>query len=138
MKSKKRVVILAISILVILVLTVVGYNMINNQENSEETINQTKNITINIYGKDEAGIIFTKNIEAQEEYLVDVINNNSDINIVLETGPYGAYITSIMNIEQGDGYYWMYYVNNNYASEGISNCKVEENAIYDFKIEKYQ
>jgi hypothetical protein len=96
-----------------------------------------KNISVNIYGKDDIGIIFNKELKTEKGYLVDIIEEIPEAKIVVEDGLYGAYITSIMDIEQGDGYYWSYYINGNYASEGISNCVIGDNIVYDFKIEKY-
>ena len=42
-----------------------------------------------------------------------------------------------MDISQGENFYWSYYVDNNYATVGISNCKIEDGKIYDFKIESF-
>ena len=139
--NKKRIIISVVAIIIVLVCTVVGYKHILNRPmlgGVDVTVVDTKNISINIYGKDEAGVIFNKDIRTYKENLVDIVTEISDAKIVVEDGPYGAYITSIMDIEQGDGYYWSYYINGNYATEGISSCEIEDNAVYDFKIEKFE
>lgn len=56
----------------------------------------------------------------------------------MEDSEYGKYITSILGIEQGDNYYWSYYINNEYANVGVSNCEIEQDKIYTFKIEKFE
>ena len=53
----------------------------------------------------------------------------------MEDSQYGKYITSILGIEEGDSYYWSYYINDEYASIGVSSCEIEENSVYSFKIE---
>ena len=141
--NKKRIVISIISIIIVLALTVIGYEYINSRKVYEATssypaVGIVKSISVNIYGKDDAGIIFSKEYQTQKGFLVDIIAEIPDAKIIVEDGPYGAYITSIMDIEQGDGYYWSYYINGNYATEGISSCEIEDNTVYDFKIEKFQ
>lgn len=139
---KKRIVLLAVSIIIVLFMTVIGYNLINSKDkngdvDNNKVIEELKDISINIYGKDDVGVIYTKNIETNKQYLVEILENIPETKIVVEEGPYGAYITSIMDIKQEDGYYWSYYINGNYATEGISSCKIEDNTVYDFKIEKF-
>ena len=56
----------------------------------------------------------------------------------MEDGKYGKFITSILGIEQGDNYYWSYYINDEYANVGVSSCEVEQNKMYTFKIEKFE
>ena len=43
-----------------------------------------------------------------------------------------------MNIEQGDNYYWSYYIDDQYATVGVSNCQIENGKTYNFKIEKFE
>ena len=61
-----------------------------------------------------------------------------NLNIQMQDSEYGKYITSILDINEGDGYYWSYYINNEYASIGISNCEIVDDATYSFKIEKFE
>lgn len=141
--NKKKIVISIVAIIIVVVLTALTYQYFESKKVYEATDSRyvedkiTKNISINIYGKDEAGVILNKEIKTDKKYLVDIVVELPEAKIVIEDGPYGAYITSIMDIEQGDGYYWSYYINENYATEGISSCEIEDNAVYDFKIEKY-
>ncbi len=102
---------------------------------NEEVV--SKNISINVYDKDE-NLIYNSDMSTSSEYLFDVIKENDALKLKYEDSEYGEYITSMMGIDQGDGYYWNYYINSEYATTGVSNCVIEDNTVYDFKLEKYE
>ena len=105
-----------------------------NTETSGENIDE---ITLNIFNKS-GDAVYTENLITDEQYLFDVLLENKEkINMVYEDGPYGAYIVSMMGIEQGDNYYWSYYINGEYAQTGISNCLITSGDVYEFKIEQF-
>lgn len=119
---------------IILLLSILG--LIFGIFNGKSTKENLFEVTINIYNKENTNI-YEKNIKTEKEYLIDVLKENEEIKVMTEDGPYGAYITSIMDIDQGDDYYWSYYIDDEYATTGISNCKIENGKKYDFKIEKF-
>lgn len=127
------------AIIAVMILAIIGtaFMIINNRLNKILKTEKLQDIVINIYDKD-SKIIRTEKLSTKETYLSDVLDKIDYIDIVTENGPYGEYITSIMGISQGEGYFWSYYINDAYASVGISNCKVENGKKYDFKIELFE
>ena len=93
-------------------------------------------ININVYDK-EAKEIYNQEISTNEKYLSEAIKDIEDLNVITVDSEYGEYITSILDISEGDNYYWSYYINDEYAQVGISSCKVEDGKTYTFKIERY-
>ena len=140
---KKKILYVAILVIVILFAAVrIGTSIIENNNRVEsngsgDLLREDKLITLNVFDKS-GDVICKENLNTYEKYLIDVLNENKEkINFEIEDGPYGAYIISMMNIEQGDDFYWSYYINGEYASTGISNCLISSGDIYDFKIEQF-
>lgn len=131
-KMKKRIKIFSIVAIVIVAIVLGVFIATRNNDNPPET---SKNITICVYNK-EGENIYNKAVETEKTYLIDVLKDLEDLTVVTQDSQYGAYITAIMGIEQGDDYYWSYYINNDYAMVGVSSCVLEEGKTYNFKIEK--
>ena len=117
---------IAIILVIGIVAVVVGANNKNNENK--------KTVTISVYDKEQKNI-YKKNVNTDKKYLIEVLEENKDLNIKAEDSQYGKYITSIKGIEQGDNYYWSYYIDGAYAEVGVSSCEIEEGKTYDFKIE---
>jgi len=83
-------------------------------------------------------IIYDKKIETKEKYLIDFLKNTTELKIISKTGDYGEYIISILDKEEGDNYYWNYYINGEYATVGVSSLKIEDGKEYSFKLEKFE
>ncbi len=139
----KKILYVAILVIVILFAAVrIGTSIIENNNRVEsngsgDLLREDKLITLNVFDKS-GDVICKENLNTYEKYLIDVLNENKEkINFEIEDGPYGAYIISMMNIEQGDDFYWSYYINGEYASTGISNCLITSGDVYDFKIEQF-
>lgn len=129
--KKKITIITIIAIIVIAIIGIIVGNLNNNHSNVE------KEITISIFNK-ETEKIYSAGVKTEKTYLIDVLKELKEINVVTEKSEYGDFIISIMNIEQGDNFYWSYYIDNEYATVGVSNCKVEDGKTYNFKIEKFE
>lgn len=101
-------------------------------------VESTINIVINDYEKNE---IYNEEIKTDKVKLIDVLNE-LDIELKCEDGQYGAYITSIKGLEQKEDekgvYYWSYYVDDAYATTGVSECDVEDGKKYTFNYEYYE
>lgn len=107
------------------------------KQNYESNSNML-DITINIYDKQKLKI-YSNDLETNKEYLSDVLDDLADdIQLKKEIGDYGTYIVSLMGIDQGDGYYWIYYIGDKYASIGVSEYEIKDGEIYNFYIEKYE
>ena len=104
--------------------------------NTEDVNKDLTTITVNVYDK-EANEIYNEEISTNEEYLSDVLKNIDELNVITVDSQYGEYVTSILEISEGDNYYWSYYIDDEYAQIGISSCKVEDGKTYTFKIERY-
>ena len=135
--NKKSRIIIAIIIGIVVILGTAIYINVSKNGHTENNISQKTQIIINVFDKENTEI-YNKTIETEENYLVDVLETIEDLDIVMEDSQYGKYITSILGIEEGDSYYWSYYINDEYASVGVSSCEIEENSVYSFKIEKYE
>ena len=102
------------------------------------TVENTINIVINDYEKNE---IYNEEIKTDKTKLIDVLKE-LDIELKYEDDKYGAYITSIKGLEQKEDdkgmYYWSYYVNDSYATTGVSACDVEDGKKYTFNYEYYE
>lgn len=134
MKNKKNIIILVTCILVI-ALVVIAFFVNKNYKNVH---NEENKIVISISNKENEEI-YNKEITVRENiYLSNVLEEIGDIDIIMEDSQYGKYITSMLGISQGDGYYWSYYINGEYADVGISSCKIKNNSLYSFKIEKFE
>ena len=129
--KKKIAIITIIAIIVIAIIGIIVGNLNNNHSNVE------KEITISIFNK-ETEKIYSAGVKTEKTYLIDVLKELKEINVVTEKSEYGDFIISIMNIEQGDNFYCSYYIDNEYATVGVSNCKVEDGKTYNFKIEKFE
>ena len=154
MNNKKKEI---INILIVIVLIIVGV-FISKSADKIETVNEEnvivdvsnstdnlrvesnqkieKNIKILISDK-EGNNIFSGDVATEAIYLIDALNETENVNVVFENGPYGAYITEINGIKQEDGYYWTYYIDDEYASVGASSCEIEDGKTYSFVIEKF-
>ena len=102
------------------------------------TVENTVNIVINDYEKTE---IYNEEIKTDKTKLIDVLKE-LDIDLKYEDGQYGAYITSIKGLDQKEDekgmYYWSYYVDDAYATTGVSSCDVEDGKKYTFNYEYYE
>lgn len=128
MNNKKILIIISVIIIVI-----VGCAIYMIKNNYKEDIQ--KQIIISVYNKENQNI-YKENINTKKEHLIEVLKEIEELKIVTENSEYGEYINSIMEIEQGDNFYWTYYINDEYATTGVSNCKIQSEKEYKFKIEE--
>lgn len=131
-KNVKKISIIAVIAIILIVGVVV---IVNNSNKDENGVNDNKKtITISVYNKENENI-YKENIDTDKKYLFDAISKKEDLKVVSEDSQYGKYITSMLGIEQGENYYWSYYIDGQYAEVGVSNCEIEDGKTYDFKIE---
>ena len=102
------------------------------------TVESNINIVINDYEKN---VLFDEEIKTEKTKLIDVLEE-LDIDLEYEDGQYGAYITSIKGVEQKEDdngvYYWSYYVDDTYATNGVSACNIEDGKKYTFNYEYFE
>lgn len=119
---------------------VVLFLIVGCKDNKQENVEETKKITVVIVGEKNQEL-FNKQIETSRDKLVDVLNDEK-VSLVIEDGPYGAYITSLMELKEKSTkkgmYYWAYYINDEYADTGISNCVIKDGKTYKFVYEYYE
>lgn len=129
---KKKVLIILGIALAVVILAITAIQKVQPNETNEVE----KRIEIIVANKENIEI-YNQSIDTKSQYLIDAINEIEELDVISKDDMYGAYITSIMGIEQGDNYYWTYYIDGEYALTGVSNCKVEDGKTYSFKIEEY-
>lgn len=132
MKNNIKKIVVILSIIMILVISVVATVINNSNKNVNDDNKNT--ITISVFNK-EGENIYKERVNTDKQYLIEVLEENKDLDVKTENSQYGKYITSIKGIEQGDNYYWSYYIDGQYADVGVSSCKIENDKTYDFKIE---
>lgn len=122
----------------IIVLAVVVVTLIIMGQNFKENNNtkEMSEIQVIVYGKEGSELYNEKKV-TEAEILLDALEEMEEMELVTESGPYGAYITSIKGELQSDGYYWTYYVSGEYAPVGIESYKVKDNDVYEFKLERF-
>lgn len=130
--SKKLKIICGLVVIALIFITVVI--VVNKRDINADEVKAKKQITISVFDKENTNI-FKKNIETDKTYLIDVLKEIDRLDVVTEDSDYGEYIISIMGIEQGDNYYWTYYIDDDYAPKGVSACKIDSGKEYSFKIE---
>lgn len=131
----KRKVLFSIVIVFIALAIICGVVCIN-YNSSDESSNNMKEISVLIYDKDSKEI-FNEKINTEEQYLSNALEKVENLDIQMQDSEYGKYITSIQGISEGDNYYWSYYINEEYATVGVSNCEIQDGYKYSFKIEKF-
>ena len=94
-------------------------------------------IQILVYDR-ENSTVYDEKIKTEEKFLGDALAKIDDLEVVTEDSDYGPYIVSIKGLEQGDNYYWNYYVNGEYAQVGVSQQEIKEGDVYTFKLEKFE
>lgn len=86
--------------------------------------------------------LYNQEIETNKKYLIDVLKDKEEVKLKYENSDYGAYITSLMGIDQKTDnkkmYYWSYYIDEEYAEVGVSNCEIKEGSTYKFVYEYYE
>ena len=127
-KNAKKIGIIAV---VAIVLIAGIFAIVKHTNNSDVTL---KTISISVYDKENTNI-YKERVDTDKQYLIEVLEENKDLNVVTQDSQYGKFITSIKGIEQGGDYYWMYYIDGEFAQVGVSNCEIEDGKTYDFKIE---
>ena len=127
---KKNHFLLKAFFMAVMIFTVVGCN-------TKNTAIDENGLRVIVYDKDNESI-YDKKDTTTEKYLIDALKNFKDLNLETETGDYGEYVVGINGLSQGDNYYWNYYVNDNYASVGISNYEIKDNDVITFKLEKFE
>lgn len=119
------------------ILTLIVLAMLMILISCTNTAERTISIAINDYEKNE---IYNQEIKTDKTKLIDVLKE-LDIDLKYEDGQYGAYIISIKGLEQKEDengmYYWSYYVEDAYATTGVSSCNVEDGKKYTFNYEYY-
>lgn len=122
-------------IFIIVAILIIGIAIVlNDNSNKEKNKSNEKTITISVFNKENESI-YSEEVNTDKQYLIEVLEENKELDIKAEDSQYGKYIKSIKGIEQGDNYYWSYYIDGQYAEVGASSCEIEHGKTYDFKIE---
>lgn len=122
-------------IFIIVAILIIGIAIVlNDNSNKEKNKSNEKTITISVFNKENESI-YSEEVNTDKQYLIEVLEENKELDIKAEDSQYGKYIKSIKGIEQGDNYYWSYYIDGQYAEVGVSSCEIEHGKTYDFKIE---
>lgn len=100
----------------------------------------------NVLGEGETRFDFTVVDQEGEETQFEIHTDQETVGEALqdvgliegEEGEYGLYVKTVNGITADydkDGVYWAFYVNDEYASEGVDSTKITEGDTYAFKVE---
>ena len=126
---------LSIILVIVALLSLTGYS-----QNATETVTIPSNqldYQVVVYDRD-SNVLYDKKLSTEHEILIDALKEQQDLQVVTVDSQYGEYIISIKGNEQGDNYYWNYYVNGEYAQVGVSSQKINNDDIYTFRLEKFE
>lgn len=100
----------------------------------------------NVLGEGETRFDFTVVDQEGQETLFEIHTDKETVGEALqdvgliegEEGDYGLYVKTVNGITADydkDGVYWAFYVNGEYAAEGVDSTKITEGDTYAFKVE---
>lgn len=100
----------------------------------------------NVLGEGETRFDFTVVDQEGQETLFEIHTDKETVGEALqdvgliegEEGDYGLYVKTVNGITADydkDGVYWAFYVNDEYAAEGVDSTKITEGDTYAFKVE---
>ncbi|NBI58393.1 DUF4430 domain-containing protein [Lachnospiraceae bacterium] len=100
----------------------------------------------NVLGEGETQFPFTVVDQEGEETLFEIHTDKETVGEALqdvgliegEEGEYGLFVKTVNGITADydkDGVYWAFYVNGEYAAEGVDSTKITEGDTYAFKVE---
>lgn len=100
----------------------------------------------NVLGEGETQFPFTVVDQEGEETLFEIHTDKETVGEALqdvgliegEEGDYGLFVKTVNGITADydkDGVYWAFYVNDEYAAEGVDSTKITEGDTYAFKVE---
>lgn len=100
----------------------------------------------NVLGEGDTKFDFTVVDQDGEETLFEIHTDKEIVGEALqdvgliegEEGEYGLYVKTVNGITADydkDGVYWAFYVNDEYAAEGVDSTKITEGDTYAFKVE---
>jgi len=130
--TKKSKLLIGIAVIFIILVICIVFIINKSSDNS-----LTKNIQILVYDEKKI-LLYDEKKQTEKNVLIDVLKSLDDLDVKTETGAYGEYIVSINDKKQGDGYFWNYYINGQYAPMGVSSYKIKENDVYTFELEKFE
>ena len=122
-------------LLIALMFALVGCGKVTDNQQVKDP--NTKEVQIVVYDKKNESV-YDKKSETTKKYLIEVLKSIEELDVKSQDSQYGEYITSIKGLEQGDNYYWNYYVNGEYAQVGASSLEVKDKDVYTFKLEKFE
>ncbi len=133
--KKKWLLASGLAIVVGVAIIIIRCSVVDKQQEIEN-LDSLLDLSVSVHDKS-GDLIYDKEFQTTEKFLVDALKSLEDLDLVIQDDKYGAYVTSIKGIEQGDNYYWTYYVNDEYASSGISSYEVKNDDKILFKIEQF-
>ena len=123
-----------IFIFVVCALLIGSYFFTKSNKKEKENI---YNITVLVFNK-EAKEVYNEKIKTKETNLLKALKGIDNLELTTKTGDYGEYITTINKLIEEDNYYWNYYVNDEYATVGVSNYEIKNKDVFTFKLEKFE
>lgn len=111
---------------IIAVISLLGFFQISNEKNIGNVT-----LIITVFNDSKFSKYNFENMTALE-----LLQMDNEVNTTYSK--YGAFVNCINNICTNSNYYWMYYVNGGMASVGVSEYKIKDNDIVEFKYGKIE
>jgi hypothetical protein len=130
MKNIRKIILVALILLG-------GITIFGCSKQKEDSSEPKLNIEIAIYDDNENNV-YEKATTTTADTLLKALEEIDDLQIETEESQYGAFIISLQGIEQTDGSFWNYYVNEEYATVGVSSYEIKDNDKFEFRLEKFE
>ena len=98
---------------------------------------EIRDIEILVYGR-EGVRIFEKGVQVEERNLLAILEGIEELQIITESTAHGELVVSIAGEEQSGTYFWLYYVNGEFANVGVGQYRVEDNDRIEFRLESFE
>lgn len=114
----------------ILILLILSIGCIQERQISSQDL-----ITITVKINNGSYIISKNILLPKNSTAFDAFNKTAKLNYTIDP-IYGAFVSGINDLEQGNGYYWMFYVDDELAPVGVSSYILNRSLTLEFRYEK--
>ena len=145
--SKKLLVTLLVVLIAVMALVIAGCSNNSSEEpTTTEPVQTTGQTSAIVKGEGENAFVFIAvDLDGNSTHYMIKTDKETVGEALLENGliagedsQYGLYVKTVNGITldyDKDGKYWAFYINGEYAMQGVDKTPIDETAVYTFKVE---